>query len=696
MLKGFPLVTRVQRSLRYKLLMLVLFPIILVMPITLGLAVYWSDKATYDQLFIKVDTDLAVAQDVFARIRADYLATLARIGESYLFRSNLADHDSRAIQAQLDDMARRQGFVYLRMVDLDGLNPSAPEQTFAGGFRLPGELARALAGEAVSGVQVLGPDELAGIAPELPAIIRLPLVETPRALPTQRTFEDRAMAMRMVYPVADIGGRVVALLDGAVLLNGNFPFVDTIRDLVYGPGSLPEGSIGTVTVFLDDVRISTNVPVRPGERALGTRVSAEVRAQVLEQGDRWVNRAFVVNDWYVSGYEPIYDVVGKRVGMLYAGFLEAPFRASLVRTIQLISLLFLAFMGFSATLAFYGAKSIFRPIEKMSAVVRATRVGEDRRIGSLASRDEIGELAREFDVVLDLLQERNRQIQRAAGELELKVDQRTRELREKNADLETTVALLQQTRQQLLVAAKLAAVGELTAGVAHEINNPTAVILGNLDLLVSELGPAIEPVSEEVELIVAQVYRIREIINNLLQYARPAEYAGYINDISIDEVITDTLGLVAHAIKHGSVEVTTSIRTERGIAINRQELQQVLVNLMVNACHAVSDKRGRIEIRAEDWDERGVVISVRDNGPGIPSHVCLRLFDPFFTTKPEGQGTGLGLSISYGLIRRYGGNITVSSRLGAGAEFKVWLLSDPILDEDEQAIMDRVRTTGSA
>ena len=303
-------------------------------------------------------------------------------------------------------------------------------------------------------------------------------------------------------------------------------------------------------------------------------------------------------------------------------------------------------------------------------------------------------MAREFDAMLDLLQQRNRQIQRAADELELKVDQRTQELREKNADLETTVALLQQTRQQLMMAEKLAAIGELTAGVAHEINNPTAVILGNLDLLVSELGPAIEPVSEEVELIVAQVYRIREIINNLLQYSRPAEYAGYINDVSIDEVITDTLGLVAHAIKHGSVEVITSIRTERTIAINRQELQLVLVNLMVNACHAVPHKQGRIEITAEDWDERGAVISVRDNGPGIPSHVCSRLFDPFFSTKPEGQGTGLGLSISYGLVRRYGGNITVQSGLGDGAEFKVWLLSDPVLVKDEQTIMDQIQATG--
>jgi len=116
-------------------------------------------------------------------------------------------------------------------------------------------------------------------------------------------------------------------------LNRNYDFVDEIRDLVYGPGSLAEGSRGTVTVFLDDVRITTNVPGSESARALGTRVSVEVRNTVLEQGTTWIDRAFVVSDWYISAYQPIVDVNGDRVGMLYAGYLEAPFRSDLYRGI---------------------------------------------------------------------------------------------------------------------------------------------------------------------------------------------------------------------------------------------------------------------------------------------------------------------------------------------------------------------------
>ncbi|MES9847867.1 MAG: cache domain-containing protein, partial [Candidatus Thiodiazotropha sp.] len=123
-----------------------------------------------------------------------------------------------------------------------------------------------------------------------------------RARPTVQRIEGRGMMIRALYPVKNSRGQVVAVLDGGVLLNANFKFVDTIRDLVYGPGSLPKGSIGTVTVFLNDVRITTNVPRTPNQRALGTRVSDEVRTQVLDDGEKWIDRAFVVNDWYISAY----------------------------------------------------------------------------------------------------------------------------------------------------------------------------------------------------------------------------------------------------------------------------------------------------------------------------------------------------------------------------------------------------------
>jgi two-component system NtrC family sensor kinase len=352
--------------------------------------------------------------------------------------------------------------------------------------------------------------------------------------------------------------------------------------------------------------------------------------------------------------------------------------------------MFVVLMVLSALVAIRGAKSIFKPLEAMTAVVHATRAGEAQRIGQVTSQDEIGVLAREFDVMLDRLQEHSQKLQDWAGQLEDKVAERTEELEHKNADLRRTIRVLRQTRQQLVVAEKLAALGELTAGVAHEINNPTQVMLGNLDMLMVELGPALAPVQEEIDLIIQQVYRIQDIINNLLQYARPNEYAGYLTAVDINKLVHETLRLVQHLRSGSNVSIELSLQATIDVQINQQELQQVLVNLLVNAIHALPEQHGKIQIMTRDWDDRGVVIHVQDNGIGMEEEQLGRIFNPFYSTKGQGGGSGLGLSVSYGLIRRYGGTITVKSAPRAGTEFSIWVLREPVLTEDEETITEQL------
>ena len=423
----------IRGAVRYKLLSLVLFPILLVMPITLVLAIYWGKGFAYDQLFIKVNTDLSVAHDVFKRIREDYLSRLALVAESHSFYVALEANDTESIKQQLTILKNTSGFDYLHILDTEG---NLLIENFSVEYNRVSELVfKASQGQASVGIEIFDHERMLAENKDVAQKMVLPLIETARARPTDRRIEDRGMVIRAVYPAKNSQGKVVALLDGGVLLNSNFAFVDTIRDLVYGPGSLPEGSIGTVTVFLDDVRISTNVALNPGERALGTRVSNEVRKRVLEQGEVWINSDFVVNDWYISSYEPIVDINGDRVGMLYAGYLEAPFRLAFWKALAGLALLFVVLMVLSAWLSIRGAKTIFKPLEAMSAVVKATRDGKQLRIGKQESKDEIGELSRELDIMLDLLEKRNRQIQEWAAQLEIKVAERTTELELKNADL---------------------------------------------------------------------------------------------------------------------------------------------------------------------------------------------------------------------------------------------------------------------
>jgi len=693
-----PLIETIRSAVRYKLLALVLFPILLVMPIVLALAIYWGKGFAYEQLFIKVNTDLSVAHDVFKHIREDYLSRLGLVAESHSFYVALEENDTESIKQQLTILKNTSGFDYLHILDTKG---NLLVENFSVEYDRVSELMLSAAhGKPSVGIEIFDHKRMLAENKELAQQIVLPLIETAHARPTSRALEDRGMVIRAVYPAKNSKGKVVALLDGGVLLNSNFAFVDTIRDLVYGPGSLPEDSIGTVTVFLDDVRISTNVVLKPGERALGTRVSNEVRSQVLEQGEVWIDSAFVVNDWYISSYEPIVDINGERVGMLYAGYLEAPFRVAFWKTLGALVLLFIVLMVLSAWLSIRGAKSIFKPLEAMSSVVRATRDGKQQRIGEQKSTDEIGELSRELDIMLDLLQERNQLIQQSAALLEIKVTERTTELELKNADLHKTIDVLRQTREQLVLAEKMAALGELTAGVAHEINNPTQVILGNLDVVIQAMGSHIEPVNEELELVIQQVYRIQDIINNLLQYARPGEYAGYLKEINVNTVVTNTQKLLQHMRRAYSFELELDLKAEKVVRMNEQELEQVLVNLITNAIHALDKETGEICVTTRDWNGKdgkdkagkvkGVVIQIKDNGSGMTQDQIRRVFNPFYSTKKQGEGTGLGLSLSYALIRHYGGNITVESEPGEGAEFYVWLLAEPVLVDDEQTISEQL------
>jgi len=703
-------------GLRYRLLALVLVPLLLLSGTVILLAFNWSSNYTYEQLFTKVNTDLRVARDGFSSIQINGQRELYSLANSVELATSLRQQHTPTILAILQHRQHQGGFDFLKLLSADGQSvllesgwqPHRLKRSPSTELVLLGTEVVAQPNDVISAIEIYSADDWSN-EPNIQADkVLLPLIDTARAAPSQRTIEDRAMVIRTLQPVVDSQGRAIALLEGGLLLNRNFQFVDRIRDLVYGPGSLAPGSRGTVTVFLEDVRITTNVPSLDDSRALGTRVSQEVRNAVLTRGESWVNRAFVVNDWYISAYEPIVDVFGTRVGMLYAGYLEAPFRQDLFKAIAGLSVLVVAGSLLAGVAATIGARAIFSPIESIASVVRATARGEHRRIGPLSTGDEIGELASQFDAMLDTLESHRERIEKDAMQLEEKVQMRTFELEQQNRRLQDSINLLHQTRQQLAIAEKLAALGELTAGVAHEINNPTAVILGNMDVLVAELGHACEPAQTEINLIFEQVYRIRSITDRLLQYSRTAEHnvnstielapgaqtpthngvqepsnsiQNSAHTVPIEELVNDTLKLLSHEFNGSLIHVNQRHIGDVAAFIDRQELQQVFINLLSNAIAAI-DIDGHIDIHSRLNDDGHAQIVFADNGCGIEKHNLPRVFDPFFTSGKV-AGTGLGLSVSYGIVRRFGGDISVRSELGKGSEFTVLLpaatVNKPIL-----------------
>ncbi|RKT46349.1 molybdenum cofactor biosynthesis protein B [Thiocapsa rosea] len=258
------------------------------------------------------------------------------------------------------------------------------------------------------------------------------------------------------------------------------------------------------------------------------------------------------------------------------------------------------------------------------------------------------------------------------------------ELRQADQDLEDVLALLREARhKQCVQTEKLAAVGELIAGVAHEINNPLAVMLGYVNLVTHELGPTAWSVRMEVDLIVQQIERVRKIIDSLLDIARPMDDVDLLSPEDMARLIEDSLGLVIDQAQRGMLKVCLDLQATCPVRIGRQDLQQVIVNLIVNAFHAVELNGGLIEVGSRDWDGRGILISVRDTGPGVPADLVEKIFRPFFTTKGAGRGTGLGLSVSTGLIRRYGGALTLEATSEAGTEFRIWVPAEPAFDDED-------------
>ncbi|MBA4207128.1 sensor histidine kinase [Pannonibacter phragmitetus] len=676
---------RPSRSVRFRLLAIALLPMLVIVPLVAGgIMLRWNTKFS-EVLINKVSADLTIARQYLARLMETNGERLTAIAQSARFQSAAS---GPALADLLAQEKTALGLDYLYLSDASGalIAASSPD------LRLPQQsspvIASALEGTARTGITILSGPDLERLSQDLAARARLDIVPTANAAPSPRKTEDRGMVILAATPVTLADGRKAALT-GGLLLNQNLVFIDTINDLVYRQGSLPEGSEGTATLFLDDVRISTNVRLFEGKRALGTRVSDAVRKTVLDDGITWRASAFVVNDWYISAYEPILDSEGQRAGMLYVGFLETPFTQARQQTVLLVVLALLAIGTITVPIFLRWARAIFRPLEKMAGTISRVEAGDmgarthaPQPQGGGAGQDEITRVAHLLDHLLDLVQERDAALRQWNEQLNARVAERTRELEQSNLQLEAAT-------RQLIVSEKLAAIGEITAGVAHEINNPVAVIQGNLDVLRQVMGDRAVEAATEFRLLDEQVHRIHLIVTRLLQFARPEEFAGWTERTDPAEALEGCLPLVQHLLKKAGVSVTLEPFSTRQVLINRTELQQVLINLIVNAVHAMPGG-GRLRLACEDAEEAGlsgVRFTVADTGTGMSAEVQARIFEPFFTTRPapgttpgssstsgsSATGSGLGLSICQKLVERQNGRITVQSTPGEGTTFTIFL-----------------------
>lgn len=333
------------------------------------------------------------------------------------------------------------------------------------------------------------------------------------------------------------------------------------------------------------------------------------------------------------------------LGYVLLSSYEQPLQA-LRSTQQDILLVSVICIILGTTVAWYFIRRVAEPLEQLHDSVEAVAAGDFSRRVEVHSNDECGDLAVVF----------NRMVEN---------------LNKSRSELEDTLATLKTTQAQLIQSAKLSGIGEFVAGVAHELNNPLAVVMGYSELL--QLRKHEAKTGEQITLIHKNAQRCHKIVQSLLSFARrhqPERKSTHLN--ALVEASTEFL---QYQMRTSNVDVRLDLNPQLPAAlIDPHQIQQVLVNLLNNARQAIEEHQPSGWIRiSTSFSGNWVRVIVQDSGPGIsPAHLE-KIFDPFFTTKEVGKGTGLGLSMCYGIIKEHEGNIAVQSRPGLGATFIIEL-----------------------
>ena len=494
--------------------------------------------------------------------------------------------------------------------------------------------------ETVTTTTILSEGVLQSESPVLAEKAYFNIVDTPMARPSTKTEETSGMAIVSASPVFDSSQNMIGILYGGLLLNRNYDLVDKIKQTVFQNVVYKGKDIGTATIFQDDVRISTNVLNTNGARAVGTRIAEDVYNQVVIQGEPWTGRAYVVNDWYITAYEPIRNVSGDVIGILYVGILEQKYldiRNQAIFAFVIISALVVLF---SIGLSYVLSRSISVPVHRLVIASKELSNGNLDAKVEKTSNDEIGLLADAYNSMANSLRERDEQLKEF-------------------------------TRKKFMESERLALIGQLAANVAHELNNPLQGIVTYSHLLL-ERNSLDDPTKQFLQKIVVQANRSRDIIRGLLDFSRQRKPDKTL--CNINTLINESLSFFENQALMHNIQIITQLENDLpSIVIDPSQVQRVFINMIVNAAEAMNGN-GQLSISTKRDLARGCIeITFSDTGTGISEENLEKIFDPFFTTKETGHGVGLGLAISYGIIKEHGGTISVESEVGKGTTFIIRL-----------------------
>ena len=651
-------------SLRTKIILSFLIVIIIGGLLSLSFGSRLVKNTLIDQAQAKVKHDLAAAWMVFNEKR-NYVKEIVRLtAERESIKGATKNNNKDILFRYLSRVREEYGLDVLTLTDSTGIvivrtrNPDV-----IGDDQSQDEIIKLVPKKGVLAYpQIVPREELIKEGKDLADQAYMEFIDTPKAAPRPENKETNGMMLKAASSIVDERGNHLGTLYGGILLNRNYEIVDRVKETVYKGEKYKGRDKGTATIFQHDLRISTNVPNEKGERAIGTRVSKEVNNAVLIEGNPWIDRAFVVNLWYITAYEPIKNINNKIIGILYVGMLEKPYLDITNRVMLTFIIIASLCVVLLLVILYFSTTRIINPLHKMVVATQKISTGDLTHKVEVSSKDEIGYLADSFNQMTADLEAANEKLIEWGKTLEKKVEERTKELTEMQA--------------HLIQSEKLASLGKLAAGIAHEINNPLGGVLIYSHLLLEDTDKN-SPHYENLKKIVKETSRCKDIVKGLLEFARPKEPE--MSLVNINEIVERSLSIMERQALFQNIKIKKSyVSNLPRIVADSAQLQQVFVNIIINAAEAMNGNGILTLSTSLNGDGTFIEIKFSDTGHGIEEEDQKRLFEPFFTTKEVGKGTGLGLAISYSIIQKHQGTIEVKSEVGKGSTFNVKL---PVMSE---------------
>jgi two-component system NtrC family sensor kinase len=630
-------------SLRARLL-LALTGMVLLVGILSGVLEAGYIHRSLPQAQMVLAIDLGSAQEVYREYTAHLGDVAHLLAQQRAVRESMQAGVTDNLATPLQTVRQSEDLDLLVLVDLQGrtLFPARIQGkplALSGLSALVAQVVQQRKG--IASTVLLSREELAALSPEVAERARIAVIPTPHAPSGGKSSLSDGLVAAAATPVLSDDGELTGVLCAGQLLNRRNSVADRIRSNLYRDERFDGRDVAIVSLFLGDVRVATSATTASGDRAVGTLASSEVYKGVMLEGQRWLKAGYVVDDWYLTAYEPIRDPRGKVIGALGLGLLQRKFEDLPRRAMESLLALTIIAVLLGIVVSYVLSESIMRPVNKLIAATR--RIAADhspQQIHLDAAPPEIEALGNAFNEMALAIHERDDRLHR-------------------------------QTHEKLMRSDRLAMIGQLAAGVAHEINNPLGSILLFSRLTVQQL-PAQGRARENLERIEKETKRCHAIVKSLLDFAR--ERKPLVEAVDVNRLLDETLKLFEGQFLFQNIQVARDYDAKLAtIPADQSQMQQVFMNIVLNAVDAMKGK-GRLGIATKSNDAEGTVdIAISDSGPGIAPENLERVFDPFFTTKGVGHGTGLGLSVSYGIVQSHNGDIAVASEPGAGATFTISL-----------------------